>query len=65
MSKYEIVEDRCVQTGECVLLAPGLFGKDDDGVVVTLKDRAEGTEEEAALRNAANACPALAIVLSA
>jgi len=64
MTKYVILEDRCVQTGECVLLAPGLFGRDDDGVVVTLKDRVEGVEEQAALQNAVNACPALAIVLS-
>ncbi|SFU01332.1 4Fe-4S single cluster domain-containing protein [Geodermatophilus amargosae] len=62
MAKYEILEDRCVQTANCVEIAPSLFGFDDDGVVTTLKDSSEGPDEQEALNNAVRGCPALAIV---
>jgi ferredoxin len=62
MTKYEILPERCVQTGNCVEIAPSLFAMDDDGVV-TSKDSAEGPDEQHALKDAADACPALAIKL--
>jgi len=62
MAKYEILPERCVQTANCVDVAPTLFGLDDDGVVSTLKDGPEGTDEQEALKEATLGCPALAIV---
>ncbi len=62
MAKYEILPERCVQTANCVEVAPSLFGFDDDGVVSTLKDAPEGTDEQEALKKAVRDCPALAIV---
>ena len=63
MTKYEILPERCVQTGNCLELAPGLFDRDDDGVTVTTKDSAQSADEREALKAAAGSCPALAIVL--
>ena len=61
MTKYEILSERCVQTGNCVEIAPSLFGIGDEGTV-TLKGSTEGRDEQEALKDAADACPALAIV---
>jgi ferredoxin len=62
MTKYRIDPERCVQTGNCVEIAPSLFAVGDDGTV-TLKDSPEGADEQKALRDAAAACPALAILV--
>jgi ferredoxin len=62
MTKYEILSERCVQTGNCVEIAPELFTVGDEGVV-TSKDDAQGADEQAAVREAAANCPALAIKL--
>ena len=61
MGKYEILEERCVQTANCVEVAPSLFGFDDDDVVSPLKDGPEGTDEQELLKHAVRTCPALAI----
>ena len=61
MPEYEILEERCVQTANCIQVAPSLFGFDDDDVVSPLKDGPEGAEETEALRDAVRSCPALAI----
>jgi ferredoxin len=59
--KVAVDQDKCVSSGQCVLNAGEVFDqRDDDGVVVLLKESpplelAENT------RNAAAACPALAI----
>lgn len=53
--------EKCVGSGQCVMAAPELFDqRDDDGLVVVLNPRPEGAGEAAA-REAAYACPALAI----
>ncbi|ETD33320.1 ferredoxin [Williamsia sp. D3] len=62
MTNYEILADRCVQTGNCWEIAPSLFEVDDDGVV-TSKESAEGEDEQSVLKDAARACPAQAIKL--
>jgi ferredoxin len=62
MTRYEILEERCVQTGNCVEIAPTLFAFGDEGTVTT-KASAEGAEEQEALKGAEHACPALAIML--
>jgi ferredoxin len=54
-------QDKCVSSGQCVLNATDVFDqRDDDGVVLLLTD-SPTTAQAADVRNAAAACPALAI----
>ncbi|KSZ55997.1 hypothetical protein Z045_25655 [Rhodococcus pyridinivorans KG-16] len=62
MTNYEILTEHCVQTGNCLDIAPSLFTAGDDGVVTT-KESAEGADEQAAVKSAARSCPAQAIKL--
>ncbi|GAA3750951.1 ferredoxin [Streptomyces tremellae] len=61
--RITVEQDRCVASGQCVLAAPELFDqRDEDGVVVLLRDEASPGQEESA-REAARICPALAITV--
>lgn len=49
--------DRCVGSGQCVLIDPTVFDQDEyDGTVVLLSEEVEGEAEEHA-REAAHNCP--------
>ncbi|MDT8915260.1 ferredoxin [Amycolatopsis sp. PS_44_ISF1] len=62
--KITVDEDRCCGAGTCVLLAPDVFDqREDDGIVVLL-DAAPAEEAHAAVREAANVCPAGAITVA-
>ena len=56
--KITVDQDKCVASGQCVLVAPDVFDqRDEDGIVVLLREEAQtGTVHEAA-----RICPALAI----
>ena len=59
--KVTVDQDKCVSSGQCVLNASEVFDqRDDDGVVVLL-NVSPSLEQAANVRNAAAACPALAI----
>jgi ferredoxin len=59
--KVAVNQDKCVSSGQCVLNAGEVFDqRDDDGVVVLLNDSPPPAQAENT-RNAAAACPALAI----
>jgi ferredoxin len=59
--RITVEADRCISSGMCVMNAGELFDQnDDDGVVVLLVEHPEPDHADAA-RNAAAACPALAI----
>jgi ferredoxin len=59
--KVTVDQDKCVSSGQCVLNAGDLFDqRDDDGVVVLLVE-SPPTDQADNARNAAAACPALAI----
>ena len=59
--KVTVDQDRCVSSGQCVLNATDVFDqRDDDGVVVLLNDSPAPGQSDS-VRNAAAACPALAI----
>ena len=59
--KVTVDQDKCVSSGQCVLNASDVFDqRDDDGVVVLLND-SPGPEQAQNVRNAAAACPAVAI----
>ncbi|MFJ9854809.1 ferredoxin [Streptomyces sp. NPDC101150] len=54
--------DACVGAGQCAVTAPELFDQnEDDGLVVLLRQPAQG-EEEAAARKAVSLCPARALL---
>ena len=59
--KVTVDQDKCVSSGQCVLNASDVFDqRDDDGVVILLTDNPPA-EQADNTRNAAAACPALAI----
>lgn len=56
-------QDKCVGSGQCVLLAPDVFDqRDEDGIVVLLRDNPPAALYDD-VRQAARLCPALAIGL--
>ncbi|MEV8435734.1 ferredoxin [Actinosynnema sp. NPDC051121] len=61
--KVSVDEDKCCGAGSCVLAAPDVFDqRDEDGVVVLL-DPEPAEHLHAAVREAADVCPAAAITL--
>jgi ferredoxin len=59
--KVVVDQNKCVSSGQCVLNATEVFDqRDDDGVVLLLND-SPTSEQAVNVRNAAAACPALAI----
>ncbi|WP_016697032.1 ferredoxin [Actinoalloteichus spitiensis] len=63
--KVSVDEDKCCGAGSCVLAAPDVFDqRDEDGVVVLLNAEPPA-ELHAAVREAADVCPAAAITLRA
>jgi ferredoxin len=61
--KVIVDQDKCVASGQCVLLAPDVFDqRDEDGVVVLLQENPPGELHED-VRQAARVCPSLAIRL--
>ena len=59
--KVTVDQDKCVSSGQCVLNAGDVFDqRDDDGVVLLLTNDPSADQEDN-VRNAAAACPALAI----
>ena len=61
--KIKVDEAKCCGAGQCVLVAPEVFDqRDEDGIVVLL-DAAPPTEQHAASREAAQVCPAAAVII--
>ena len=59
--KVSVDQDKCVSSGQCVLNASEIFDQRDDNGVVLLLNDSPSSEQTANVRNAAAACPALAI----
>jgi ferredoxin len=61
--KVIVFPDKCVSAGQCGELAPRVFDqRDDDGTVVLLNDRPPENEHDS-VRQAADSCPAQAIMI--
>lgn len=62
--RVKLDEPRCVASGQCTMIAPGVFDqRDSDGVAVVL-DATPGPSLHEAVREAAAMCPAAAILLA-
>ena len=55
--------DRCIGSGNCELLAPGVFEVGEDGVVRVLRPQPERAGEDA-VRDAVAQCPTGALALA-
>ncbi|MEV7423577.1 MULTISPECIES: ferredoxin [unclassified Streptomyces] len=54
--RVSIETDKCVGSGQCVMLAPDVFDQGDDGIVLLLQDEPpEETHED--VRQSAMMCP--------
>jgi ferredoxin len=62
--RISLERDKCITSGQCVLVAPQVFDQDDDGLVELL-DESPGPELAEGVREAARLCPAQLIHLSA
>ena len=60
--KVRVDEEKCIGAGQCVLRAPRIFDQRDDGIVILL-DATPPPELHAAARQAADLCPAEAIMI--
>ena len=59
--EIDIDRAKCAGHAICTILAPDVFDIDDEGKAITLPSAANASESE--IRDAADACPALAIKL--
>ena len=60
--KIRTIPSNCIASGNCTLVAPELFGQDNEGVVVA-RVTCLSPAQLAAARSAAAACPVAAIEL--
>ena len=59
--KVYVDQDRCVGSGQCALVAPGVFDQNDEDGTAVLLDHSPHDDLLTAVRDAAAGCPALAI----
>ena len=59
--KVTVDQDKCIGSGQCVLLVPEVFDQRDEDGIVVLKDANPPAELDDAVTEAAHVCPGLAI----
>lgn len=57
-----VLADRCVGSGQCLMLAPEVFDLGDDGTAIVLREQVDAAQAED-VASAAHLCTAQAIVL--
>lgn len=60
--KIEVERDTCIGSADCVYAAPDVFRLDDERKAV-VDEAAARAADDAILRDAADSCPVLAIIL--
>ncbi|MEW2502867.1 ferredoxin [Amycolatopsis sp. CA-161197] len=63
--KVEVEADKCIASGQCVLLSDAVFDQREDDGIVVLRVTDVPSSEEDAVRSAERICPARAIRLAA
>jgi ferredoxin len=59
--RVEVEPEKCIASGQCVLIAESVFDQDEDEGTVVLRTEEPAAGDEEAVRNAARICPARAI----
>jgi ferredoxin len=59
--RVEVEPEKCIASGQCVLIAGTVFDQDEDDGTVVLKTDDVPPGDEDAIRDAARICPARAI----
>jgi ferredoxin len=59
--KVTVDQDKCIGSGQCVLLAPEVFDQRDEDGIVLLKDANPPADLDDDVIEAAHVCPGLAI----
>lgn len=59
--KVEVDADKCIASGQCVLIADAVFDQSDEDGIVVLRTDEVPPGEEASVRSAEQICPARAI----
>lgn len=59
--KVEVAPEKCIASGQCVLIAESVFDQDEDDGTVVLRTADVPPEDEEATRNAERICPSRAI----
>jgi ferredoxin len=62
--KVEADTSLCIGSGQCGVIAPGLFGVGDEGTVIVKGDGSVAEAELAAVENAVALCPVEALRVS-
>jgi ferredoxin len=59
--RVQIEPEKCIASGQCVLIAESVFDQDEEDGIVLLKTEIVAPADEEATRNAARICPARVI----
>lgn len=59
--KVSVDQDKCIGSGQCVMLAPAVFDQRDEDGIVVLRDANPPSDLDDDVSEAAQVCPGLAI----